>query len=80
MSSIDDAKPIFIDQTCTVINIDSRNFLMCRIHDYKAQNRRFIVQLEEMLLNLHSHDLRFPVGSLSRFKLSLPCSVTYLAY
>ena len=28
------------------------------------------------LLNLHSHDLRVPVGSLSRFKLSLPqCNV-----
>ena len=27
-------------------------------------------------LNLHSHDLRVPVGSLSRFKLSLPqCNV-----
>ena len=27
-------------------------------------------------LNLHSHDLRVPVGSLSRFKLSLPqCDV-----
>ena len=24
------------------------------------------------LLNLHSHDLRVPVGSVSRFKLSLP--------
>ena len=27
-------------------------------------------------LNLHSHDLRVPVGNLSRFKLSLPqCNV-----
>ena len=29
-----------------------------------------------IILNLHSHDLRVPVGSLSRFKLSLPqCNV-----
>ena len=28
------------------------------------------------ILNLHSHDLRVPVGNLSRFKLSLPqCNV-----
>ena len=30
----------------------------------------------DILLNLHSHDLRVPVGSLSRFKLCLPqCNV-----
>ena len=29
-----------------------------------------------LILNLHSHGLRVPVGSLSRFKLSLPqCNV-----
>ena len=31
---------------------------------------------DKMNLNLHSHDLRVPVGSLLRFKLSLPqCNV-----
>ena len=34
------------------------------------------MRYSRIMLNLHSHDLRVPVGSLSRFKLSLPqCNV-----
>ena len=35
-----------------------------------------LLELVYIRLNLHSHDLRVPVGSLSRLKLSLPqCNV-----
>ena len=36
------------------------------------KNTQKVTLFEQLKLNLHSHDLRVPVGSLSRFKLCLP--------
>ena len=48
--------------------------LICACHIFKATFGHY--NFPNANLNLHSHDLRVPVGSLSRFKLSLPqCNV-----